>query len=266
MKDSLLDVAKRTDAFFMEKSPIHEAMRKLSSTLKDMNLSFAIAGAMAANMHGHGRTTADVNILIGRDALKRFKTEWIGRGWVDKFEGSKGFRDTLNNVDIDVLIVGEFPGDGLPKPVAFPEPDSIAVVSDEIPYVSLKTLIELKLASGMTAEHRIKDMADVIELVRVNELSRSYADELDPYVRAKYQAMWRAAQVDEDYLRHRPTADPLSTTGRSPSPPANARIGLITRCFSASQCPAFRKMMLRVVSSRCSLPKNLISEPRCGIG
>jgi len=183
----------------MERSPIHEAMRKLSSTLKDMNLSFAIAGAMAANMHGHGRTTADVNILIGRDALKRFKTEWIGRGWVDKFEGSKGFRDTLNNVDIDVLIVGEFPGDGLPKPVAFPEPDSIAVVSDEIPYVSLKTLIELKLASGMTAEHRIKDMADVIELVRVNELSRSYADELDPYVRAKYQAMWRAAQVDEDY-------------------------------------------------------------------
>ena len=199
MKDSLLDVAKRTDAFFMEKSPIHEAMRRLSSTLKEMNLSFAIAGAMAANMHGHRRTTADVDILIGRDALQRFKTEWIGRGWVDKFEGSKGFRDTLNNVDIDVLIVGEFPGDGLPKPVAFPEPDSIAVVSDEIPYVSLKTLIELKLASGMTAEHRIKDMADVIELVRVNELSRSYADELDPYVRAKYQAMWRAAQVDEDY-------------------------------------------------------------------
>jgi hypothetical protein len=183
----------------MERSPIHEAMRKLSSTLKEMNLSFAIAGAMAANMHGHGRTTADVNILIGRDALKQFKTEWIGRGWVDKFEGSKGFRDTLNNVDIDVLIVGEFPGDGLPKPVAFPEPNSIAVVSDDIPYVSLKTLIELKLASGMTAEHRIKDMADVIELVRVNELSRSYADQLDPYVRAKYQAMWRAAQVDEDY-------------------------------------------------------------------
>ncbi len=199
MKDSLLDVAKRTDAFFMERSPIHEAMRRLSSTLKEMNLSFAIAGAMAANMHGHRRTTADVDILIGRDALQRFKTEWIGRGWVDKFEGSKGFRDTLNDVDIDVLIVGEFPGDGLPKPVAFPEPDSIAVVSDEIPYVSLKTLIELKLASGMTAEHRIKDMADVIELVRVNELSRSYADELDPYVRAKYQAMWRAAQVDEDY-------------------------------------------------------------------
>ena len=150
-------------------------------------------------MHGHRRTTADINILIGRDALQQFKTEWIGRGWVDKFEGSKGFRDTLNDVDIDVLIVGDFPGDGLPKPVAFPEPNAIAVVSDDIPYVSLKVLIELKLASGMTAEHRIKDMADVIELVRVNELSRSYADKLDPYVRAKYQAMWRAVQVEEDY-------------------------------------------------------------------
>lgn len=199
MKDSLLDIARRTDAFMMEKSPIHEAMRRLSKTLKEMDIPFAIAGAMAANVHGHRRTTADVDILLRRDDLRKFKEQWIGRGWVDKFEGSKGFRDTVNNVDIDVLLVGDFPGDGKPKPIAFPEPELVTEFSDDIPYVPLKSLIELKLASGMTAEHRLQDMADVIELVRVNQLSLAYGNELNPYVREKYQAMWRAAQVDEDY-------------------------------------------------------------------
>jgi len=199
MGDSLLDIARRVDAFMMEQSPIHEAMRRLSKTFGEMKISFAIAGAMAANMHGHKRTTADVDVLLRQDDLQRFKTQWIGRGWVDKFEGSKGFRDTLNNVNIDVLLVGDFPGDGRPKPVAFPEPETISEFSDGIPFVSLQALIELKLASGMTAEHRIKDMADVIELIRANKLALAYADQLNPYVREKYQAMWRAAQVDEDY-------------------------------------------------------------------
>ena len=82
MKRTLLDIAKRTDAFMMEKSPIHEAMRRLSKTLHTMEIPFAIAGAMAANAHGHRRTTADVDVLLSRFDLERFKEQWIGRGWV----------------------------------------------------------------------------------------------------------------------------------------------------------------------------------------
>jgi hypothetical protein len=63
------------------------------------------------------------DILIRREDLDRFKQQHLGSGWVDKFEGSKNFRDTVCNVDIDVLIVGEYPGDGLPKPIAFPAPE-----------------------------------------------------------------------------------------------------------------------------------------------
>ena len=47
----------------------------------------------------------------------------------------------------------------------------------------LPMLIELKLASGMTAPHRLKDLADVQELIRAARLPRELADELDPYVR-----------------------------------------------------------------------------------
>ena len=184
----------------MEISPIHETMQRLSKTFAEMKIPFAIAGAMAANAHGHKRTTADVDVLLRQEDLQRFKQQWLGRGWVEKFEGSKGFRDTTNNVTIDVLIVGDYPGDGLPKPVAFPDPESVAEKGQQaIPYVSLKALVELKLASGISAVHRLQDLADVIQLIRVNRLPLEYAQQLDPYVQSKFHELWTAAQVDEDY-------------------------------------------------------------------
>ncbi|PYQ17831.1 MAG: hypothetical protein DMF79_16520, partial [Acidobacteria bacterium] len=56
----------------------------------------------------------------------------------------------------------------------------------------LPRLIELKLASGMTAPHRLKDLADVQELIRAASLSRELANTLDPYVRDKYLELWQA--------------------------------------------------------------------------
>lgn len=200
MKDTLLDIAKRVDDFFMEQSPIHQAMRRLTDALREMNIPFAIAGAMAANAHGHKRTTADVDVLMRAEDLQRFKQRWIGRGWTNNFAGSKGFRDAQHNVKIDVLITGHYPGDGLPKPVVFPEPEAVSEILDEsIPYVSLKTLVELKLASGMSASHRLQDLSDVMQLIRANKLSREYAGSLNAYVRDKFLEMWQAAQVDDDY-------------------------------------------------------------------
>ena len=200
MPDPILEVAKRVDQFFMGTSPIHAAMQRLSKTLGEMQIPFAIAGAMAANAHGHKRTTADVDILIRREDLARFKERHLGLGWVDKFEGSKNFRDAVCDVNIDALIVGEYPGDGLPKPVAFPAPEIVAETDEAgIPYVSLKTLLELKMASGMTAIHRMQDKADVMHLIRVNQLPFGYVETLNPYVAEAFRELWQAAQIDDDY-------------------------------------------------------------------
>lgn len=198
--ESMLEVAKRADEFFMGTSPIHQAMQRLVKALSEMRIPFAVAGAMAANIHGHRRTTADVDILIRREDLQRFKQRHLGLGWVDKFEGSKNFRDAVCNVNIDALIVGEYPGDGLTKPVSFPPPeDVLEMAQDGVPYISLKTLLELKLASGMTAAHRMQDLADVIKLIDANRLPLEYADALNPYVADKFREMWRAAQITDDY-------------------------------------------------------------------
>ena len=106
--------------------------------------------------------TDDVDILVTRDGLKAIHDHLEGLGYVPPFTGSKNLRDTEHGVRIEFLIAGEFPGDGKPKPVAFPDPEQAGVVIDGVRYLSLPKLVELKLASGMTGGiHRMKDFADV---------------------------------------------------------------------------------------------------------
>ena len=79
----------------MKRSPIHRAAQRITKTLSEMEIPFAIAGALAANAHGHVRTTDHVDILLQPEGLKEFKEKWLGRGWVEKFEGSKGLSALL---------------------------------------------------------------------------------------------------------------------------------------------------------------------------
>ncbi len=43
------------------------------------------------------------------------------------------------------------------------------------------------------------DLADAIQLIRVNSLPRSYSGQLDSFVRVKFDELWQAARVSEDY-------------------------------------------------------------------
>ncbi|MHC4108439.1 MAG: hypothetical protein ACYSTY_10185 [Planctomycetota bacterium] len=184
----------------MGKSPIHAAAARIAETLSEMNIPFSIAGALAANVHGHVRTTEDVDILLTPEGLMQFKARWLGRGWVEQFPGSKGLRDTVHQVNIDVILMGDYPGDGKPKPVAFPDPAEANEPDLEgVPVLTLPSLITLKLASGMTAPHRPRDLDDVIQLIRKNGLDRDYGQQLHPYVRDKYLELWEAAQVRDEH-------------------------------------------------------------------
>ena len=58
----------------------------------------------------------------------------------------------------------------------------------------LVALFELKLASGLTAPDRLKDLADVQEVIRIKELPRALAGELNRFVRDKYLELWEAVQ------------------------------------------------------------------------
>lgn len=181
----------------MGTADVQRAARKLAQMLDELQIPYAIVGALALNEAGYRRVTVDVDVLLTRDGLAALKAHAVGRGYVEKFPGSKGLRDTENNVAIDVLIAGEFPGDGKPKPVCFPDPAQVAERGHALALLPLPRLVELKLASGMSAPHRLRDLADVMELVRAAGLARSFAGALDPSVRAKYEELWDAAQAND---------------------------------------------------------------------
>lgn len=172
-------------------------MHKIASRLNELGIPYAVVGGMALVQHGYQRTTVDVDILVSSEGLKKIHEELEGLGYVRAFAGSKNLRDTELGVRIEFLVAGGYPGDGKPKPVAFPDPAAMNYERDGIRYANLSSIIELKLASGMTAPGRIKDLGDVQELIRVLKLPSEYAENLNPFVREKFKELQRGAMDEE---------------------------------------------------------------------
>ncbi|MFY9823266.1 MAG: hypothetical protein WAM82_17925 [Thermoanaerobaculia bacterium] len=188
---------REAERFFRGEADVQRVAAKVARLLEEDGIPYAVIGAMALNEYGYRRVTVDVDLLLTREGLESFKKKYLGFGYVQKSPGSKGLRDTEFGVNVDVVLAGEYPGDGLPKPVVFPDPADVAVRGEHTALLPLPRLIELKLASGMTAPHRLKDLADVIELIRILEFPAGLAEELDPYVREKFRELWQAAQAAE---------------------------------------------------------------------
>ncbi len=91
--------------------------------------------------------------------------------------------------DVDLLVTEE----GL-RQIAFPTPEAVSFHSNGISFLSLPTLIELKLASGMTNPQRVKDLADVQELIKLLALPTAFSAQLTPYVRPKFEELESATQ------------------------------------------------------------------------
>ena len=173
--------------FFRGVGLMNDTLRQLARDLDDRGIAYSVIGAVALNQHGYQRFTVDIDLLMTREGLKRFTKELLGRGYRPAFEGAtKMFRAIAGNVSIKVIMTGEYPGDGKPKSVVFPDPAICTVEIDGIKTITLDKLAELKLASGMTGAGRRKDLADVQELIKVRRLDASLAEQLDASVRAMY--------------------------------------------------------------------------------
>lgn len=182
---------------FEEKSAVHSTLRKICNRLTELQIPYAVVGGMALFRHGYRRFTEDVDILVSRGSLAKIHKELAGLGYVPPFPGSKHLRDTEHKVKIEFLVSGEFPGDGKPKEIAFPNPSDVSEIQNGIAYLKLEKLVELKLASGMTGSDRLKDLVDVQALIGSIPLPESYAERLAPYVQPKFVELWKAANGRE---------------------------------------------------------------------
>ncbi len=184
--------------FFQNEGEVQASLRRITARLNDLGIDYAVVGGMALFLHGFRRFTEDVDILVTREGLAKLHAALEGSGYRPPFTGSKNLRDTENGVRIEFLVAGEFPGDGKPKPVAFPEPEAAAIEKDGVRFLNAASIIELKIASGMTGKGRTKDLGDAEQIIMLLNLPQEFAGQLNPYVRERYDELWRNTQADPD--------------------------------------------------------------------
>ena len=182
--------------YFMGEGRLNNALAQLVADLKEHQIDYMVIGAIALMAYGYLRFTEDIDLILDADGLNRFHEELVGLGYVPAFQGAlKRLRSTRDGTPLEVIAAGEYPGDGKPKPVSFPRPSEASVEIDGVKFPTLEKLIELKLASGMTAPDRLKDLSDVQELIKIRHLSSEFAEKLDPYVQAKYRELLEAVKL-----------------------------------------------------------------------
>lgn len=183
----------------MGEAEAQKALEKLVAIFEAEQIPYAVIGALALGEHGHRRATVDVDVVLRDEDLARFKQKYLGRGYEERVAGTGKLVDSEHGVRIDVLSTGRFPGDAKPKPIAFPDPATTALRGERFALLPLPRFLELELASGMSAPHRLHDLADVLDLVRSAKLPAAIADDLDPWVRDKFRELWQAAQAVDPY-------------------------------------------------------------------
>jgi hypothetical protein len=185
---------KEIELFFQKNDPVYKTMRRLVKRLDRAKIPYAILGGMAVNAHGHRRTTADLDLLVTAEGLDEFRRRFVPKNYETIPRRSRRFADRTNQVTIDFLVTGLFPGSGAPGPIAFPDPNAVAETLEEARVVNLATLIQLKLAA-----RRYQDFADVVSLIRVHDLDESFNEQLHSSVRGDFIECLEEKRREDEY-------------------------------------------------------------------
>ena len=176
---------------------------RLANEFSSRNIDYVFIGGIALRLHGYLRYSRDLNVVTTKDGHQKFRRELLGRGawglagYDELSEDAKVVLSYPEGATVSFHLSGEYPGDGKPKPVVFPNPSTASIEINGVNVATLEKLIELKLASGMTASGRVKDLGDVQEIIKVKHLARDFSESLNPYVRAKYLELWDGVEHDK---------------------------------------------------------------------
>jgi hypothetical protein len=181
--------------FFEGKDALHQTMRRLVKRLEKAGVAYAIVGGMAVYAHGHERTTGDVDILLTSQGFVKFQELFVPKNYGPVPNRRRRFVDRKNQLTLDVLITGYFPGTGKPGPISYPDPEAVRERIKSVYYVDLVTLLQLKLAA-----RRHQDFADVVSLISKHNLDESFADRLHPTLRRDYIECLEEKRREDDYL------------------------------------------------------------------
>ena len=174
-------------------SGVMETARLAAGRLADHLIPHLIVGGIAVQEHGYPRVTIDVDIVVPDrlDALEILTADVTGPLYRLPGGIEDRIQDRRTETMIDLLEAGRVLVRGCKVP--FPLP---TVASDLLQIVGLEKLISLKLDSWAGSPlRRLKDKADVVELILRRKLPRDLA--VDAAVRQFYLETWDGLKAEK---------------------------------------------------------------------
>jgi hypothetical protein len=175
-------------------SHVDEAVEPTRALLEAAGVEYKVVGDIAVIHHGYQRFTADIDVLVERDAMEK----------ITPLVSEHGFRQIRNRqlqhvatgVLVDVLVEGEqMARVGAP---AFPDPSVVAASPSDARVVGFAPLLELKLHA-----RRAQDIADVVELLkRIDEAQYIRIEAALPAgMRPQISRLWNEALEELEMAR-----------------------------------------------------------------
>lgn len=153
--------------------------REVSRLMHAAAIPGVVIGGIAVVLHGHVRTTKDVDIFIA-PPLEPLADLLVTHGF--RFERKeKAF--IKHGVPVH-LVLPEQVGTSLEEPIEI----------DGVITASLADLIAMKLRTGSTNLLRAQDLADVIGLIRCHQLTSAFARHLEKSLRPAFRKLVRLIQ------------------------------------------------------------------------
>src|SRR5438270_1869124 len=179
--------------FWSGSGKIHNTLRHLGSILDLEEIPYAVFGRAAQLAHGFEQYDLDTDVIVATDdGLQKMQRILPSRGFTMISE--RRFRDSLTDLEFKIILTGRLAGPE-PCPIRFPDP-SASLMINGYRVVDLARFIDLKLAIGLW-ETRMRDLADVLQIIQHAKLPRDFANDLDPSVRDEYERIWLPAQMHD---------------------------------------------------------------------
>lgn len=159
----------------------------IDALFKANGVDYAIIGGYAVQKYGYVRFTHDLDMVVrDRDRVRELM---IASGDFKAVPGSqRTVIDRATGVQVDLL-----PANRVDSPGGEPYPEPADSSSLGIKFVTLPQLIALKLSTN-----RSKDIADVVELIKANELGEDFTADLPSRLSGKYLSTWAQAANEAD--------------------------------------------------------------------
>lgn len=178
-------------------------VKAVDRLLRATNCEAVLAGGWAVWRHGYdGRLTQDVDIALPAQQVQEFMRVATVSGFTVLPQKPGRWPKLLHKetgVKLDILPEGERPGTASkPAPTTIPHPSAMGAIAGTLHYVTLSSLIELKIAAG-----RVQDEADVVKLIQTNpeELAaiRQHLSAIHPTYVETFDYLVRRAEEQEDH-------------------------------------------------------------------